>query len=69
MSGESIMRRLKMICYVLSVMRSILSVFETLFPVLGVPIDAMLIANLKNIFALAEAIISAWVALNTQQDK
>lgn len=69
MDGEAIVRRLKMICYFLSNARSILYVLETLFPVLGVPIETVFIVNLKNLFALAEAIISVWIALNTQQDK
>lgn len=68
-NGEAIVRRLKMICYFLSTARSILSVLETLFSVLRVPIETMFIVNLKNFFALAEAIISVWIALNTQQDK
>lgn len=71
MNGEFIVQRLKMICYSLSIARSILSVLEQLFPVLMVPglNETMVIVVLKNFFALAEAVISVWIAINTEQNK
>ena len=66
MNGESILQRLKMICWYLSTARSILSVFEKLFPVLGLPFPVVIVV-LKNLFALAEALISFWIKYKTGQ--
>lgn len=71
MSRENMIRRLKMLCCFLETVRIVSAIFGELLPNLGFPVETAVIFILRDLSALAEAVISAWImfSTSTQQDK
>lgn len=69
MNRENMIRKLKMLCCFFETVRIVLTILGEQLPNLGFPAETAVIFVLRDLLALAEAMISAYIMFSTQQDK